>query len=541
MSTPISNYNPRPGKPRLWAALGRRISPITLKIVSFNLVALSLLVTGTLILNRTGDGQISQRQAALLSDAQVLATAISQQVSDSGILTITLAKQLGILAAPIGAQAQLFTIDGVPVLGISGASDPNKTTLDAAGDTNSFTEILGEAWGRIAAVFSETAPQHNSDFLDPARATIARDAVNNSRTTNHMLQNDIRQQIITVASPIFHNKVVVGAVVLSTLPGEIDGYVLAEQRRILEIFTLAMVTSIFLSIILARTIAHPLRQLTEAAERGSLQDATAFSIGRINIPDLSARPDEIGDLSRQMGNMTTALYDRIDENAAFAADVAHEIKNPLTSLGSAVETLRYAKSEMDRDALLNVIRDDVRRMDRLVTDISNASRLDAELVHDELELFDITYLLNNLVDYQKGLAAKQKVILTSKMPRESIEILGLQSRLAQVFVNLITNAVSFVPEGGHVKVIVRTEGKAVRICIEDTGCGIPEENLNDVFKRFYSSRPEQEFGNNSGLGLAISKQIVEAHGGKIWAENIYASDIKIPPPSGARFTVILPL
>jgi two-component system sensor histidine kinase ChvG len=242
-----------------------------------------------------------------------------------------------------------------------------------------------------------------------------------------------------------------------------------------------------------------------------------------------------------MRNMTEALYNRIEANASFAADVAHEIKNPLTSLRSAVETMRYAKSDDARERLLSVVEDDVRRMDRLVTDISNASRLDAELAKDEMEVIDLNKLLTNLVDYQKSLAEDREVDVLADLPKEEMFIRGNEGRLAQVFVNLITNAVSFVPPGGYVKVILRREGEnKVRVNVMDTGPGIPKDNLKDIFKRFYSSRPEQEFGNNSGLGLAISKQIVEAHGGEIWAENIYENDDEDLATKGALFHVILP-
>ena len=262
--------------------------------------------------------------------------------------------------------------------------------------------------------------------------------------------------------------------------------------------------------------------------------------GRIDIPDLTSRPDEIGDLSRQLRNMTSALYDRIEANEAFAADVAHEIKNPLTSLGSAVETMRMVKDDSARVRLLDVIRDDVNRMDRLVTDISNASRLDAELATDEMLTIDVVKMLKDLVDHQSEQADDQGVTLIGRFDPETPSVIGLESRLAQVFVNLITNAVSFVPEGGSVTINAFPHEKGeVAIVIEDTGCGIPPDNLEDVFKRFYSSRPEHDFGNNSGLGLSISKQIVEAHGGEIWAENVYGDDPSTP--TGARFTVLLPV
>ena len=352
--------------------------------------------------------------------------------------------------------------------------------------------------------------------------------------------NEIQQLILTVAVPVSHDGEMVGAIVLSTLGGEIDGFIRNERQQILQVFLLAALTSVFLSVLLANTTGRPLRQLAMAAQKGSVQNTSRINPGRIDIPDLTARLDEIGDLSRQLRNMTTALYDRIEANEAFAADVAHEIKNPLTSLGSAVETMRLVKNDAARDRLLDVIGDDVNRMDRLVTDISNASRLDAELATDEMASINVVKMLKNLVDHQSEMAAADGVAIVAKFDKTTPNIIGLESRLAQVFVNLITNAVSFVPDGGSVTVSVfQHEHGEVAIVIEDTGCGIPKENLEDVFKRFYSSRPEQEFGNNSGLGLSISKQIVEAHGGEIWAENVFGDDPNTP--TGARFTVLLPV
>ena len=264
--------------------------------------------------------------------------------------------------------------------------------------------------------------------------------------------------------------------------------------------------------------------------------------GRIRIPDLSARPDEIGRLSRALRGMVSALYNRIDGNEQFAADVAHEIKNPLASLQSAVGTLRLVTREDQREKLLDVIEHDVRRLDRLVSDISNASRLDAELVKEDEEPFDLLAMLGNLNRYLGEDARGKGVDYITDLPKGPIQVHGLEARLAQVFVNLITNAISFCEEGDAIRVWVRKRENRVLVVVEDTGPGIPDEALHKVFKRFYSQRPEEHFGNNSGLGLAISKQIVEAHGGVIWAENIRPTEADITSdPLGARFVVGLPV
>ncbi|MGC1489025.1 MAG: HAMP domain-containing sensor histidine kinase, partial [Albidovulum sp.] len=282
--------------------------------------------------------------------------------------------------------------------------------------------------------------------------------------------------------------------------------------------------------------------LAAAAELGRDKNARKMSPSRVRIPDLTARPDEIGRLSGAMRGMVSALYERIESNEQFAADVAHEIKNPLASLRSAVGTLRVAKRDDQRDKLLDVIDHDVRRLDRLVSDISNASRLDSELVKEEEESFNLLKMLGNLTEYLGHEARAKGVDFISDLPPDPIVILGLEGRLAQVFVNIITNAISFCNEGDAVRVWARKRESRVLIVVEDTGPGIPDEALTKVFKRFYSERPAGQFGEHSGLGLAISKQIVEAHGGVIWAENIRPTDADITSePLGARFVIGLPV
>ena len=525
-------------------ALKRSRSPLTRKIIIFNLVTLSLLVSGILFLSQSRASLIDLRRQTLLADASVLATSLEFQMGFSGISDLyepALYVTLEALADPISSRAQLFSTDGYLITDIGARPEVyGRDNRSAAPRTNTLSDILNDAWTRLEAVFVRRPAPADETYLLAFRSAIAIRSMIADDSTLATTMNEIQQLILTVAVPVSHEDEMVGAIVLSTLGGEIDGFIRNERQQILEVFLLAALTSVFLSVLLANTIGRPLRQLAMAAKKGSVQNSGRINPGRIDIPDLTARPDEIGDLSRQLRNMTTALYDRIEANEAFAADVAHEIKNPLTSLGSAVETMRLVKNDAARERLLNVIRDDVNRMDRLVTDISNASRLDAELATDEMVSIDVVKMLQNLVDYQSELAAAGGVSIVANFDEKTPNIIGLESRLAQVFVNLITNAVSFVPDGGSVTVSAfQHEHGEVAIVIEDTGCGIPKENLEDVFKRFYSSRPEQDFGNNSGLGLSISKQIVEAHGGEIWAENIYGDDPSTP--TGARFTVLLPV
>lgn len=524
--------------------LKRSRSPLTRKIIIFNLVTLSFLVSGILFLSQSRASLVDLRKQTLLADASVLATSLEYQMDFSGISDLyepALYTTLEALADPIRSRAQLFSTDGYLITDIGARPEVyGRASSPVAPRTDTLSGILNDAWTRLEAVFVQQPAPADESYLMAFRSAIAIRSMIANDSTLATTMNEIKQLIVTVAVPVSHDGEMVGAIVLSTLGGEIDSYIQNERQQILEVFLLAALTSVFLSVLLANTIGRPLRQLAMAAQKGSVQNTGRINPGRIDIPDLTSRPDEIGDLSRQLRNMTTALYDRIEANEAFAADVAHEIKNPLTSLGSAVETIRLVKEDAARERLLDVIRDDVNRMDRLVTDISNASRLDAELATDEMVSIDVVKMLQNLIDYQSELAAADGVSIIANFDETTPNIIGLESRLAQVFVNLITNAISFVPEGGSVTVSVfQHEHGEVAIVIEDTGCGIPKDNLEDVFKRFYSSRPDQDFGNNSGLGLSISKQIVEAHGGEIWAENIYGNDPNTP--TGARFTVLLPV
>jgi two-component system sensor histidine kinase ChvG len=347
--------------------------------------------------------------------------------------------------------------------------------------------------------------------------------------------------LFTVLTPIMQSGQPLGVVAIASAAGEIDKLVRSERERVLQMFVIATLVSIGLSLVLASTIANPLADLAAAAELGRDKDARKMNPGRIRIPDLTARPDEIGRLSGALRGMVSALYNRIDGNEQFAADVAHEIKNPLASLRSAVGTLRMIKREDQREKLLDVIDHDVRRLDRLVSDISNASRLDAELVKEEEEQFDLLNMVGNLSQYLGEDAKSKGIDFISDLPANPILVHGLEARLAQVFVNLITNAISFCEDGDAIRVWARKRENRVLVVVEDTGPGIPDQALSKIFKRFYSERPVEHFGNNSGLGLAISKQIVEAHGGVIWAENIRPTEADITSePLGARFVVGLP-
>jgi two-component system sensor histidine kinase ChvG len=297
---------------------------------------------------------------------------------------------------------------------------------------------------------------------------------------------------------------------------------------------------IVLSLLLAGTIVSPVRRLAEAAER--VQRGVKV---RQEIPDFSTRSDEIGHLSSALRDMTRALYNRIEAIERFAADVAHELKNPLTSLRSAVETLPLAKSEDSRGRLLAVIKHDVSRLDRLISDISDASRLDAELQRHEVVTVDVARLLRTVVSIATEVPRDDGVRVSLAIEGDdarAFRTVGNDSRLSQVMDNLIDNARSFSPPGGTVRITCRRTRTQIEILVDDDGPGVRPDSFEKIFERFYTDRPHQGFGQNSGLGLSISKQIVEAHGGTLRVENrLGPVDPATGQPKvlGARFIVRL--
>jgi two-component system sensor histidine kinase ChvG len=347
------------------------------------------------------------------------------------------------------------------------------------------------------------------------------------------------ETIVSVAVPVQRFRSVRGALLLSTQGGDIDGIIAAERWTILQAFLVAAAVMILLSVLLAGTIAEPIRRLAEAADRVRRRVKL-----RDEIPDFTDRHDEIGHLSGALRDMTGALIRRIEGTERFAADVAHELKNPLTSLRSAVETLPLARSEASKERLLEVIQHDVRRLDRLISDISDASRLDAELARADVEPIDMAELLKAVTSVQNDRrGAAVPIRLDIKPGRHAV--LGHDSRLSQVMVNLLDNARSFSPPGGEVRVSVAREGENVVVRVDDDGPGIPDHALERIFERFYTDRPDQGFGQNSGLGLSISRQIVEAHRGDLIATNRPLPAGETPPDQGrqhggARFTLSLP-
>ncbi|MES2666379.1 MAG: sensor histidine kinase [Pseudomonadota bacterium] len=514
-------------------------SPLARKIIIFNLLALVVLVGGVLFMNPFRDSLVLQREAGLIREAELIADVFEAQLP-AGAAPAAAAVTGALRNIKVGAGVEVFVFDQTG--GVLGSALGDEAVQNpTAGRSTLITDFLNGVWELVSGVLtSGTDPEVKVDAVGMARAMF--DKARLGETASNTGRDSEGGALFSVATPIWQAGEVVGVVALTSAAGEIDRLVRFEREQVLQMFVLALLVSIGLSLVLASTIANPLSDLAAAAELGRDRDARKMAPGRVRIPDLAARPDEIGRLSVAMRGMVAALYDRIDANEQFAADVAHEIKNPLASLRSAVGSLRFVKKDEQREKLLDVIDHDVRRLDRLVSDISNASRLDSELVKEEEEEFNLIKTLTNLGKYLGEQAGQKGVDFITDLPSDPIMIRGLEARLAQVFVNLITNATSFCEDGDAVRVWARRRENRVLVVVEDTGPGIPEQALTKVFKRFYSERPETDFGNHSGLGLAISKQIVEAHGGVIWAENIRPTHADITSePLGARFVVGLPV
>jgi len=523
-----------------------RASPLTRKIITFNLIALSVLVAGILYLNSSRDSLALQRAAALVSETELIADVIEAQLPVGAPVNLTTGDGVDVVATLNGLDLrggiEVFVYDPAETLVARTAGSltvAEALAASEAGERTLLNDGLNWFWDRVSAPFNTDEVASAPPLEEQLRSIVGASVTGGTRFEGTL---DIEGgTLFSVVTPIMQGDTPVGVVAVASAAGEIDRLVRSERERVLQMFVIATLVSIGLSLVLASTIANPLADLSAAAELGRDKDARKMNPGRIRIPDLTARPDEIGRLSGALRGMVSALYNRIDGNEQFAADVAHEIKNPLASLRSAVGTLRLVKRDDQREKLLDVIEHDVRRLDRLVSDISNASRLDSELVKEEEEPFDLLQMLGNLGQYLGEDAKSKGIDFITDLPAAPITVHGLEARLAQVFVNLITNAISFCEDGDAIRVWARKRANRVLIVVEDTGPGIPEQALGKIFKRFYSQRPEEHFGNNSGLGLAISKQIVEAHGGVIWAENIRPTEADITSePLGARFVVGLP-
>jgi two-component system, OmpR family, sensor histidine kinase ChvG len=574
-------------------------SSLTRRIVVLNLGGLVVLVVGFLLVDQFRADLIAARVQSLTIQADIIAAAVSASATgDTDSITIDPDKLLQLapgesvapspsdedatqfsinpalvgpflhrLVTPTRTRARIYDSDGRLLLdsrSFSARGAVVRSDLPDASDRLGFADRIV---AHLRSLFlTSTAPRAEDPWATNGQTMPEVAGALQGKTQSLVRVNHEGETIVSVGVPIQHMMATRGVLQLSTQGGDIDRVITSARLAQLRFFLVLAVVMLVLSLSLANTIAEPVRRLADAAER-----VRRGIRSRQQIPDFTARSDEIGHLSHALRDMTQALYNRLDAIESFAADVAHELKNPLTSLRSALETLPRVNVGHSRDRLIAVMQHDVRRLDRLISDISDASRLDAELARGEAGPVDVAALLRAVVsmaqDSSRGGARVELSIPVRRGKNASVDyfVLGHDSRLAQVVTNLIDNACSFSEPGGIVRVALeRTsarkepEGKQfvhnVVVTVDDDGPGIPPHALERIFERFYTDRPSQGFGQNSGLGLSISRQIVEAHGGRIWACNRQAELARVPvgPPghsdsdetvrhgAGARFVVELP-
>jgi two-component system sensor histidine kinase ChvG len=550
-------------------------SSLTRRILFLNLAALAVLVVGVLYLNTFRDGLIEARVESLMTQGEIIAGAIAASATvetdairidpekllelqagqslqpgndqldslDFPINPERVAPVLRRLISPTRTRARIYDRDANLLLDSRHLYSRGQILrFDLPPVEDDQPDLLDRIYKRVANFFSPTdLPVYREQ---PGGSGAAFPEVMRALTGTPATEVRISEQgeqIVSVAVPVQRFRAVLGVLMLSTQGGDIDKIVAEERKAILRVFGVAALANAILSMLLASTIAQPLRRLAAAAVR-----VRRGVKSREEIPDFSDRQDEIGNLSVAVRDMTNALYARIDAIESFAADVSHELKNPLTSLRSAVETLPLAKNEASRNRLMEIIQHDVRRLDRLITDISDASRLDAELAREDAGKVDLKKLISELVSVSADGGRHKKTVeinfKAAKLPAgaKGYFSVGHDLRIGQVITNLIENARSFVPDDrGYISINLSRSGKFNIITVDDNGPGIRAENIDRIFERFYTDRPASEaFGQNSGLGLSISRQIVEAHNGTLTAENIPGT--KPGEMKGARFVVTLP-
>ncbi len=581
-----------------WRFLTARFSSsLTRRIVVLNLGGLVVLVIGFLLLNQFRADIIAARVQSLTTQADIIAAAIAASAAvDTDTITVDPDKlapgesaapspsdedaiQFSInpervgpvlhrLVTPTHTRARIYDRDGRLLLdshSLTARGAVIRSDLPDNSERRGFLDRASDALRKF--LYAPAAPRTTDPWLADSKTTPEVAEALQGKTKSVVRVNDEGETIVSVGVPIQRMMATRGALQLSTQGGDIDHVIASERWALLRFFLVLAAVMLVLSLSLANTIAEPVRRLADAAER-----VRRGIRSRQQIPDFTSRSDEIGHLSRALREMTQALYNRLDAIESFAADVAHELKNPLTSLRSALETLPRVNTGHSRDRLIAVMQHDVRRLDRLISDISNASRLDAELARGEAGPVDIAALLRAVVsmaqDSHRSGGARIELsipVRRGKHAEGDYFVLGHDSRLAQVVTNLIDNACSFSEPGGVVRVALKrttasslAKGGALEDClvvtIDDDGPGVPPHALERIFDRFYTDRPNQGFGQNSGLGLSISRQIVEAHGGRIWAANRPAdpASIRTAEPTdgdpdepvrhgaGARFVVELP-
>ncbi len=563
----------------VWAALGRTAlgrffsRSLLRRIMVSNVLGLLVLLLGAFYLNATHPGLLDAKREFLEVQGKSIANAIgdnSRYETGASIIESARATDLDTSRVP-------YRDDGFAALELSLSPERVTPILNRIiQPTNLRARIYDRAGNLVVdtATLLKKGPGHIArpePLADPARPRtrslytkitqflldddlpVYREIGNANGTAYPEVQEALRgkstavllidnssEQIVAVAEPIRRGKsrTVQGVLLLSTRPGDI-GKVLAEQRGLIwTLAAFAFLATLTSSWLLARTVADPMKRLSDAAEH-----VTKHISASKELPNYADRNDEVGQMSAAFRMMTGALVKRIEASEKFAADVAHELKNPLAAARSTAEALTYAKTDEQRTQLVGQIQGELKRLNRLISDVSNASRLDAELARQKMAPLDVRAVLSNVTGIFTELLASdsRRIALTVDDGTDTdFRISAHEGRLAQVMTNLIDNAISFSPENAIVTVATRRNGPWVEVTVSDQGPGIPPDSLDTIFERFYSDRPDtdQKRGKNSGLGLSISREIVEAHNGRIWAENIKAT--AQDAATGARFTVQLP-
>ncbi len=551
------------------------------RILFSNLIGLVIFSVGILVLSNSRGWLIDAKRESLRVQGEIIAAAIAGDAKveterltldptklpesadaripfrDDGFAALELsirpervAPILRRLIQPTNTRARIYARDGTLIVDSDkllhrGSIIPPEGSNTDNDDTDNGRIKTKNFWTRMTRWFlDKKLPVYRE--IDSGLGTNypeVRIAMAGGTPTTMLLLSEDYKQIVSMAVPIQRMKAVHGVLLLSTRPGEIDEIAAEDRDKILLMAVLALVTTVSTSLLLARTVAGPIKHLADTAEVVS-NDINA----RHELPEMADRRDEVGQLAQAFSKMTAALFRRLEASDRFAADIAHELKNPLTAARSTAESLAYAKSEEQRSHLMEQIQLELKRLNKMITEISSASRLDAELARQQREPVVLVELLENVTSSLfKDKASEQGIDLELRIPPaaspDTYTIFGNDSRIAQVVTNLVDNALSFSPKGGKVVISLVRDGPEVELRVDDEGPGIDEENLEKVFARFWTYRPtaESSRGNNSGLGLNITREIVTAYGGTIRAENRFGTPRS--PESrriGARFVVRLP-
>ncbi|MCX7372413.1 MAG: stimulus-sensing domain-containing protein [Alphaproteobacteria bacterium] len=509
----------------------RWVSPLLRRILLLNALPPALLAAALLYLDQYQNGLLAGDVEAMRTQARIYAGAIGEAAvrieNDRAVLVPEAARPLlrRLVEPSPNTQARIFDTAGLVVADSRVREGPGGAVV---------TEPPRQA--RTPVVVDTATDADSFDWtpaLGPDRREELRLALEGG-VTPYIRRTPDGRLLISVAEPARRGSQAVGILLLTREAREVDQRLFEIRISVLGLFTLALLLTLALSLYLAQTMAQPILRLATAA--GAMREGKGR--GGSVPDDLMTRRDEIGILARDLQRAARALWARIDANERFAADVAHELKNPLTSVRSAIETLRRVEEPAQQKRLLAIIANDVVRMDRLIGDIADSSRVDAELSRNIAEPVDVGQMLSILAEMHNTTREEDDAILVPELPEGPLVALGVEDRLVQVFRNLIGNAISFSPARGQVWLRGRAVGDVVELSVEDEGPGIPEAKLDGIFERFYSERPRGErFGQHSGLGLSISKQIVEGLRGRISADNRRDAEGRV---LGARFILRLP-